>query len=64
MSNVNDLDDDDDDDDDDDNYDYDDDDEMFSFFGQDTGGTKEKIRVLLIGVETMTFRFLFQMMII
>ena len=59
MSNDNDL------DDDDYNYDDDDDDDDDEiFFSQGTGGTKEKIRVLLTGVETMTFWFLFQMMII
>ena len=58
MSNDNDL------DDDDYNYDDDDDDDDEIFFSQGTGGTKEKIRVLLTGVETITFRFLFQMMII
>ena len=60
MSNDNDL------DDDDYNYDDDDDDDDEIFFSQDTGGTKEKIRVLLTGVETMTLKkwFLFQMMII
>ena len=58
MSNDNDL------DDDDYNYDDDDDDDDEIFFRQGTGGTKEKIQVLLTGVETVTFWFLFQMMII
>ena len=38
---------------------------MMRFFSvSDTGGMKEKIRVLLTGVETVTYWFLFQMMII